>query len=67
MRVEDKFLEVYQKVLFDARTVNLSSLESKSFSTGDWFDFLKPRTRSTVGASPFRGRLVTEGGRKFCA
>jgi len=28
------------RVLFDARATNSSNLESKSFNTEDWFDFL---------------------------
>src|SRR6266852_5295294 len=57
----------FYRVLSDTRATNSSNLESKSFRMGDWFDFLYPRTRSTVGVSPFRGRLVTDEGRKFCA
>src|SRR5882762_11077881 len=53
--------------LFETRATNSSNLESKSFRMGDWFDFLYPRTRSIVGVSPLRGRLVTDEGRKFCA
>jgi len=30
----------FYRVLFDARATNSSNLESKSFRTGDWFDFL---------------------------
>jgi hypothetical protein len=40
---------------------------SKSFRMGDSFDFLYPRTSSTVGVSPLRGRLVTDRVRKFLA
>jgi hypothetical protein len=46
------------------RVASSSNLESKSFRMGDWFDFLEPRTRSIVGASPLRGRLVTDRGRE---
>src|SRR6266404_6877198 len=38
----------------------LSNLESNSLRTGDLFGFLWPRTRSIVGISPLRGRLVTD-------
>jgi hypothetical protein len=30
----------FYRVVFDARATNSSSLESKSFRTGDWFAFL---------------------------
>jgi len=30
----------FYRVLFDARATNSSNLESNSFRTGDWFDFL---------------------------
>ena len=34
---------------------------------GDVFALLYPTTKSTVGASPWIGRLVTDEGRKFFA
>jgi hypothetical protein len=57
----------FYRVLSDTRATNSSNLESKSLRMGDGFDFLWPRTRSIVGVSPLRGRLVTDRGRKFCA
>src|SRR5580692_6411969 len=56
-----------QCAFFETRATNSSNLESKSFRMGDSFDFLYPRTSSTVGVFPLRGRLVTDRVRKFLA
>jgi hypothetical protein len=52
---------------FETLATNSSNLESKSFKMGDLFDFLWPRARSIVGASPLRGRLVKDEAKKVSA
>ena len=39
-RVLSRVHSEFYRVLLDARATNSSSFESKSFRTGDWFDFL---------------------------
>src|SRR6266478_4413689 len=46
-------------VVLETRATSSSNRESNSFKIGDLFDFLYPSTRSIVGVSPLRGRLVT--------
>jgi len=52
--------------LLDARAIKSSSLERNSFRIGDALALLYPTTRSIVGTSPLRGRLMTDHGRKGC-
>ena len=46
----------------DTRAIKSSSLYRKSFRIGDVFILLYPTTRSTVGTSPSKGRLMTDPG-----
>lgn len=56
-----------QFIFFETRAINSSNLERRSLRMGESLDFLWPRTSSMVGVFPFKGRLVTEEGRKFWA
>ena len=46
--------------LLDTRAIKSSILDRNSFKTGDVFALLYPTTRSTVGTSPSKGRLMTD-------
>ena len=50
---------------FETRAINSSNLERNSFRIGDVFALLYPTTRSIVGTSPPKGRLMTDHGRKI--
>ena len=52
---------------YHGRPMRLFTLSRKSFKRCDVFALLYPTTRSTVGASPWIGRLATDEGRKFFA
>jgi hypothetical protein len=53
----------FRRLLAYALATRASTLARNSFNTFDVLALLYPTTRSTVGASPLIGRLVTDEGR----
>jgi NAD(P)-dependent dehydrogenase (short-subunit alcohol dehydrogenase family) len=50
--------------LLGTRAIKSSILKRNSFRIGEVFALLYPTTRSIVGTSPLKGRLMTDHGRK---